>query len=127
MMRRFISALALLSVAACGLGNNAPTVIDGSSREAFDRSMSEARGDLGPQDRLKFEAAVTEFRAQMFAKADTRQDYQRLVREGLDGLTAVRIVQKFDENAKKAGNDAADAIFDAKRAVAGRGATAPEK
>jgi len=126
-MRRFISAVALLTVAACGLGNDAPTVIDGSSREAFDRSMSEARGDLGPQDRLKFEAAVTEFRAQTFAKADTREDYQRLVREGLDGLTAVRIVQKFDENTKKAGNNAADAIFDAKRAVAGRGATAPEK
>jgi hypothetical protein len=125
-MRGIITALALLSVAACGLGNDAPTVIDGSSREAFDRSMAEARRDLGPQDRLKFEAALTEFRAQMFAKADTREDYQRLVREGMDGLTAVRIVQKFDENAKKAGNDAADAIFDAKRALAGRGATSPE-
>jgi hypothetical protein len=45
----------------------------------------------------------------------------------LDGLTAVRIVEKFDENTKKAGNNAADAIFDAKRAVAGRGATALEK
>jgi hypothetical protein len=50
-MRRFISALALLTVAGCGLGDAAPTVIDGSSREAFDQSMSEARGDLGPQDR----------------------------------------------------------------------------
>jgi hypothetical protein len=102
-------------------------VIDGSSPEAFERSMREARGDLGPQDRLKFEAVLTEFRAQMSAKADTRQDYQRLVREGLDGLTSVRIVQKFDENTKKARTDAADAIFDAKRAVSGRGATIPEK
>jgi hypothetical protein len=126
-MRRFIVLLGLAGLAACGFGNDAPIVIDGSSPEAFERTLGEARRDLGPQDRVKFKAALTEFRAQMFAKADTRQDYQRLVREGMDGLTAPRIVDKFNENANKAKNDAADAIFDAKRAVAGRGQTTPKE
>jgi hypothetical protein len=120
-MRPIFVLLASLSLASCGPGQDEVTVIDGSSAEAFERTLGEARGDLNPKDRIKFETALTEFRAQMFAKADTRQEYQRLVREGMDGLTAPRIVAKFDENLKQAGNDAADAIFDAKRALKGTG------
>ena len=123
-MPRFVSILAFALLAACGPGEDGPTVIDGSSAEAFEQTLKEARSELGPKDRVKFEAALTEFRAQMFARADTRQDYQRLVREGMDGLTAQRIVTEFDRNVDKLGNDAADAIFDAKRAVAGSGAKA---
>ena len=118
-MPRPPALLALLLLAACG-GSDAPTVIDGSSQEAYDRTLSEAKRELGPQDRLKFEAALAEFRAQMFAEADDRQDYKRLVREGMDGLTAPRIVSEFNRNVDKAGKDAADALFDAKRAIVGR-------
>lgn len=122
-MRPLLLLLASLSLASCGLGEDEVTVIDGSSAEAFEQTLGEARGDLNPKDRIKFETALTEFRAQMFARADTRQEYQKLVREGMDGLTAPRIVAKFDENLKKAGNDAADAIFDAKRALKGGSAS----
>jgi hypothetical protein len=113
--------LLCLALAACGLGRGEPTVIDGSSPEAFKRSLSEAKADLGPKERLKFEAAYAEYKAQVFAEADNRQEYERLLRDGMSGLTAPRIVAKFDENVSKAGNDAADAIFDAKRALKGGG------
>jgi hypothetical protein len=117
---RYLPLVASFLLAACGVGSDGPQVIDGSSPEAFEQTMRDARSELGPKDRLKFEAAVTEFRAQVFAEADDRQEYNRLVREGLNGLTAVAIVAKFNQNADKLGNDAADAIFDAKRAVSGR-------
>jgi hypothetical protein len=120
-MPRLVVLLAPLLLAACGFGADGPQVIDGSSDEAFERTLSEARGELGPRDRLKFEAAMTEYRAQVFAEADTRQDYRRMVREGMDGLTSQAIVAKFDENADKLGNEAADAIFDAKRVLTGGG------
>jgi hypothetical protein len=116
-----ISLLPLLALAACGFGGGAPTVIDGSSAEAFKSTLGEAKSDLGPKERLKFEAAYAEYKAQVFADADNRQEYERLLREGMDGLTAPRIVAKFDENAQKTRNDAADAIFDAKRALKGGG------
>jgi hypothetical protein len=118
-MPRYFAPLALLVLSACG-GNDAPTVIDGSSQEAYEQTLSEAKSELGPQDRLKFETALAEFRAQMFAKADDRQEYKRLVREGLDGLTAPRIVSEFNRNVDKVGKGAADALFDAKRVIVGR-------
>jgi hypothetical protein len=117
-MARLLTLIALGALAACG-GVKEPTVIDGSSDESFKRTIAAAKGDLGPKDRLKFEAAYAEYKAQTFADANDRQEYAKLLREGMDGLTAPRIVAKFDENTKKAGEDAADAIFDAKRALKG--------
>jgi hypothetical protein len=113
-----LSACFLLS--ACGFGSDTPTVIDGSSAEAFDRTLSEAKADLGPRDRLKFEGALSEFKARTFAKADSRKDYQRLLRQGLDGLTAPGIVSQFDRDVGRVGDQAADAVFDAKRVLNGK-------
>jgi hypothetical protein len=121
---KIMPLLLFVALSACGMGKSEPTVIDGSSSEAFKRTLSAAKSDLGPKERLKFEAAYAEYKAQVFAEADNRHHYERLLREGMDGLTAPRIVEKFDQNVDKAGNDAADAIFDAKRAVKGRGTTA---
>lgn len=112
--------LAALSLAACGFGEKEPTVIDGSSQQAYEETLRAAKAELGAGDRLKFEAALAEFRAQTFAKADDRTDYQRRLRAGLDGLTSQRVVAQFDRNVDKAGRDAADALFDAKRAITGR-------
>ena len=106
---------------ATGCGDvGGPTVIDGSSQAAFEESLKEARGDVGPGDRVKLEAAISEHRARMFAKADDRQEYQKLVREGMDGLTAPAIVAQFDEDVTRVQGQAADAVFDAKRTLSGR-------
>lgn len=118
-MRLPLIALACLLAAGCGDAGG-PTVIDGSSQTAFEESLKEARGDVGPGDRVKLEAAISEHRARMFAKADDRQEYQRLVREGMDGLTAPGIVAQFDEDVTRVQGQAADAIFDAKRALSGK-------
>ena len=116
-MSRSLACAALLAFAGCWLGDAAPQVTDGSSDAAFERTMAASRQQLGPKDRIKFETALTEYRAQMFARADTRQDYQRRVRQGMHGLTAQAIVAEFDRNTEQLGNEAADAIFDAKRAL----------
>lgn len=117
-MRLPLVVAACLLAAGCGEAGG-PTVIDGSSEAAFEESLKDARGDVGPRDRIKLEAAISEHRARMFAKADNRQEYQRLVREGMDGLTAPGIVAQFDEDVTRVQGQAADAIFDAKRALKG--------
>lgn len=118
-MRLPLVVIACMLAAGCGDADG-PTVIDGSSQAAFEASLKEARGDVGPSDRIKLEAAISEHRARMFAKADDRQQYQRLVREGMDGLTAPGIVAQFDEDVTRVQGEAADAVFDAKRALSGR-------
>ena len=116
-MRSSLLLSACLLLCACGTGEAGPTVIDGSSAEAFDRTLGAAKRDVSPKDRIKFEAALAEFRAQTFAKASTRQDYQRRLREGLDGLTAPAVVAQFDKDVDRVSGQAADAVFDAKRAL----------
>lgn len=111
---------ACLLVSACGYGSDGPTVIDGSSAEAFSRTLSAAKADLGPKDRVKFEAALSEFKARTFAKADSRAEYQRMLRKGLDGLTAPRIVNQFNRDVDRIGGQAADAVFAAKHIISGK-------
>ena len=119
-MRPSFLIYACLLVSACNLGRDEPTVIDGTSVEAFDRTLRAAKADLGPKDRLKFEAALSEFKARTFAKADSRQEYNRLVRKGLNGLTAPRIVAQFNKDVDRVGGKAADAVFEAKRVINGK-------
>jgi hypothetical protein len=110
---------ACLSLTACGSGETSPTVIDGSSKASYEQTLGQAKRDLGAKDRLKFEAALTEFKARMFARANTRTDYEHMVREGMDGLTAPAIVAQFDKDTDRVRGQAADAVFDAKRALKG--------
>lgn len=119
-MRPPLLLCACFVVSACSFGSDEPTVIDGSSAEAFDRTLGSAKADLGPKDRLKFEAALSEFKARTFAKADSRQEYNRQLRRGLDGLTAPRIVAQFNRDVDRVGGQAADAVFDAKRVLNGK-------
>jgi hypothetical protein len=119
-MRPLILLSACFLASACGVGASAPTIIDGSSATTFDQTLRAAKADLGPKDRLKFEAALSEFKARTFAKSDSRQEYQQLLRKGLNGLTAPRIVDQFNRDVDRVGGQAADAVFDAKRALSGR-------
>jgi hypothetical protein len=117
-MIRLMPLIASLTLLGCG-GSGGPTVIDGSSQAAFDRTFSAAKSDVGPKDRIKVEAAIAEYRARTFAKADNRAEFQRLFREGLDGLTTPAIAAQFDKDTARVSGQAADAIFDAKRALKG--------
>ena len=116
---RAIALSAALLLGACGLGQSEPTVIDGSSPEAFDRTVAAARAELGPRDRLKFEAALTALRGKQFAATADRAEYGRRIRAALDGQTAPEIVAGVDSWSAKAGTDAADAVFEVKRQVSG--------
>lgn len=118
-MIRILPAMAVLMLVACS-GNREPTVIDGSSQEAFEQTLRAAKNDVGPKDRLKVEAAIAEYRARTFAKANDRAEFQSLFRQGLDGLTAPAIAAQFDKDTDRLGRHAADAVFDAKRAIQGR-------
>ena len=117
-MIRMLPLVACLLLASCG-GHGGPTVIDGSSQAAFEETFSAARKDVGPRDRLKVEAAIAEYRARTFARADSRAEFQRLFQEGLDGLTTPAIAAQFDKDTARVGRKAADAVFDAKRALKG--------
>lgn len=114
---RLVPVLIACSLLAGCRGADGPTVIDGSSQAAYESSLKQARGDVGPADRIKLEAAIREHQARMFAKADNRQEYQKLVREGMDGLTGPGIVAQFDKDVERVKGGAADAVFDAKRAL----------
>jgi hypothetical protein len=119
-VRSFLTLSVCLVLCACSGGTDGPAVIDGSSPEALNRTLAAAKRDLGPKDRLKFEAALAEFRARTFAKADSRQEYQKLLRDGLDGLTGPRVVAQFNKDVDRVGGDAADAAFDVKRVLKGQ-------
>lgn len=116
--RHAAALFALLFLPACGmlgLGASEPTVIDGSSPEAFERTVDAARGELSPGDRLKFEAALTAVRGRQFAAANDRAEMGRRVRRALDGQTAQEVVAGVDQWTERFGNQAADTAFDVKR------------
>jgi Tfp pilus assembly protein PilP len=122
-MRPVLILAACLALSGCGFGADGPTVIDGSTPEAFSQTLAAAKRDLGPRDRLKFEAALAEYKARTFAKADSREEFNARYREGLDGLTAPRVVAQFNKDVDRLGGKAADTAFDVKRTITGK--TAP--
>lgn len=84
-MRRWAPLLAFAALAAC---SKAPTVLDGSSREAFDRTAQDARRDLSISDRLLFDAALKAPPGNRYSTKDP----DRLKREAYDGMTAADVV-----------------------------------
>lgn len=84
-MKRWAPLLVVAALAAC---SKAPTVLDGSSREAFDRTAKEARRDLPISDRLIFDAALNAPPGNRFSTKDPG----KLTREAYDGMTAADVV-----------------------------------
>jgi hypothetical protein len=76
----------LLALAACS--DRPPTVIDGSSQEAFERTAAQARRDLPDADRLIFDKAIRTMSGRRFAERDP----DALARVTFDGMTAAEIV-----------------------------------
>jgi len=118
-MRPFLPFAAVLLLAACSQG--APAQVDGSSPEAFDASMAEVRGQLGPADRARFSAAVQLARVEAFAKADTREEMSAHLRRKLDGKTGAEIIAEAQAKKEKVTDSAIDEVFKLKRQL-GEGA-----
>ena len=79
-----VAALALMVVLiGC---SKAPTVIDGSSAEAFEKSTEKARRDLPIKDRLTFDTAIKS--AGSFAD----KDHDAAARLLYNGMTAKDVV-----------------------------------
>jgi len=78
-----IVALAIL--AAC---SKAPTIIDGSSPQAFAKTTEKARRDLPVKDRLTFDAALRNTGGQRFSSKDPEAD----ARQAYHGMTAFDVV-----------------------------------
>ncbi len=91
-MRAFAFIL-LLAVAACS--NKAPTVIDGSTKAAFEESVAQARRDLPDKDRLAYDRAIKSVGGRRFAY----RDVEAAARVTFDGMTARQVVD--DQRARE--------------------------
>lgn len=86
MMRRFtLAAIAICLASGC---SNEPTVIDGSSPEAFAETTEKARRDLPIKQRLSFDAALHNPGGLRFGN----KDRQAMAREAYHGMTAFDVV-----------------------------------
>ena len=75
----------LLLLAACG--NTEPTVIDGSSPEAFEWTVKQARRDIPDADRLVFDRAIRTIGGRRHSA-----DPDALARVTFDGMTGADVV-----------------------------------
>lgn len=79
---------AFVAVAVLAACSKAPTVIDGSSREAFAETTEQARRDLPIGDRLAFDAAIRNPGGPRYGE----RDMEGLAREAYHGMTAADVV-----------------------------------
>ncbi len=89
-------ALAVLLALLAGCDAREPTVIDGSSQAAFERTAKDARRDLPDADRLYFDRAMRT----VGGRWNNAPDKQRLARVTFGGMTAQQIVE--DQKAREA-------------------------
>jgi len=82
---RIAAVFALCLAAAC---SNEPTVIDGSSKQAFEKTAEKARRDLSVRDRLTFDAALNTVGGRRYADKDP----DATARQIYNGMTAEAVV-----------------------------------
>ena len=81
-----MAAALLATASACS--ERDPTVIDGSSQEAFDRTVAQARRDIPDADRLVFDRAIRGIRGRSFSAKDP----DALARVTFNGMTGADVV-----------------------------------
>ncbi len=79
---------AFLLIAACG--GVQPTIIDGSSKEAFERTAATARRDLPDAERLPYDAALKNPPGARYG--DTQMAKDAPARQVYHGMTAGQVV-----------------------------------
>ena len=85
---RRVRLLALILVGCLAACSNAPTIIDGSSTQAFEETTEKARRDLPIKDRLTFDAALRNPGGQRYST----KDMEAMAREAYHGMTAFDVV-----------------------------------
>jgi hypothetical protein len=85
-MKMLFAGVLLASASACS--NRQPVVIDGSSAEAFERTVADARRDIPDADRLVFDRAIRGIRGRSFSTKDP----DALARVTFNGMTAAEVV-----------------------------------
>lgn len=90
---RVLGAALLLMLASCE--KQEPVLIDGSSQEKFEKSVSKARRTIPDADRLTFDRAIRTVGGRRFAERDP----QALARITFDGMTAAEVVE--DQRARE--------------------------
>lgn len=93
-MRRAAAFVLVAAIAGCS--EAAPTRIDGSSPEAFERTTASARRDLPTADRLMFDRAIATVPARRYGDHDP----SATARAAFDGLTAAEVVASETERSK---------------------------
>ena len=84
-MRLAVGLALLLAAAACA--EREPTVIDGSSEQAFEQSVAKARREIPDADRLVYDRAIRTVGGRRHAA-----DPAVLARVTFDGMTASQVV-----------------------------------
>ena len=84
-MRGAVVLLAAAALAAC---QKVPTVIDGSSRQSFEKTTEKARRDLPIKDRLTFDTAINTVGGRRYADNDPHAT----ARDLYNGMTAADVV-----------------------------------
>jgi len=84
-VRVAVAFVALALFAAC---SKAPTVIDGTSRAAFEKTTQKARRDLSIKDRLAYDAALRNPGGRRYGQ----NDIEALARQSYNGMTADDVV-----------------------------------
>ena len=79
---------AALLLALAGCAEREPTVIDGSSPEAFERTTKQARREIPDADRLMFDRALRT----VGGRRHSVRDSDALARVTFNGMTAAQIV-----------------------------------
>ena len=85
-MKRGLALAVMVILSAC---SREPTVIDGSSQPAFEKSTEKARRDLPIKDRLTFDAALRTVGGRRYADKDP----ESMAREAYNGMTAMDVVE----------------------------------
>ena len=85
-MKRIAAFVLAAGLSACA--DKAPTVIDGSSAEAFERTTEAARREIPDADRLAFDRALRT----IGGRRHGNRDPEELARVTFDGMTAQDVV-----------------------------------
>ena len=89
------AAVLLALLAGCGMQE--PTVIDGSSPQAFERTTKQARREIPDADRLVFDRALRTVGGRWHSARDAEQR----ARVTFDGMTGADVVD--DQRARETG------------------------